>query len=99
MKYQKTITTEVGEYVLSLVTKDFLYYANEQESDENGSIIMTRKNGEVVSSNYFAYNSLLEELELMSENKLKCEYISESLLYGAKESFENFPDYQYGNIL
>lgn len=90
MNYKKVIKTDIGEYVLSLVTEDFLYYVNEKESDENGCVIMIRKNGELVSDNYFAYSSYIDDMEKLLENKLKYEFVSENSLYGAKEYFENY---------
>lgn len=90
MNYKKIIKTDLGEYILSLVTEDFLYYVNEKESDENGCVIMTRKNGEVVSDNYFAYGSYVDDMEKVLKNEIACEFVLESSLSYAKEYFETY---------
>lgn len=92
MNYKQIIKTDLGEYVLSLVTEDFLYYANEIECDENACVIMTDKNGEVVSDNYFAYGSYIDDMKKVLKNAIPYEFVSESSLSAAKEYFERYPD-------
>lgn len=51
----------------ALVTKEgFVYYCDYKEGDENASTVMTDLEGNLLSNNYFASESLLEEFE---ENK------------------------------
>lgn len=45
------------------ITPDFIYYVDAKESDETASTIMYSHNGTVVSDNYFAYESLLEDIQ------------------------------------
>ena len=59
----KKITTHLGDFNLALITKDFVYFVNMEESDENGNTMMYNKNGELLSDNYFASNELHETLE------------------------------------
>jgi hypothetical protein len=59
----KKITTHLGDFNLALITKDFVYFVNMEESDENGNTMMYNKNGELLSDNYFASNELYETLE------------------------------------
>lgn len=59
----KKITTQIGDFNLGLITKDFVYFVNMEESDENGNTMMYNKNGELLSDNYFASNELYETLE------------------------------------
>jgi hypothetical protein len=57
------ITTDLGDYVLGLITKEFVYFVNPNESDENAQTILYNKNGELLSDNIFATNDLFETLE------------------------------------
>lgn len=59
----KKITTILGDYVLGLVTDDFVYYINPMEGDENAQTIMYNKKGELISDNIHATNDLLENIE------------------------------------
>ena len=59
----KKITTELGDYNLALITNDFVYFVNSNESDENAQTIMYNKKGELLSDNYHATNDLYETLE------------------------------------
>jgi hypothetical protein len=59
----KKINTILGEYILSLITKDFVYFVNSNEGDENAQTIMYNKKGELVSDNIHASNDLYETLE------------------------------------
>jgi hypothetical protein len=63
----KKIRTNLGDYILGLVTKDFVYFVNIEEGDENANTIMYNKKGELLSDNYFANNDLFETLENESE--------------------------------
>jgi hypothetical protein len=62
----KKITTHIGDFNLGLITKDFVYFVNPDEGDENGNTIMYNKKGELLSDNYFASNDLFETLENQS---------------------------------
>ncbi len=70
------ITTSLGDYVLYLVTEDFVYFVNKYEGDENAQVIMYNKKGELVSDNYFATSEMYENLE--SEDEF--EYIHPDLI-------------------
>jgi hypothetical protein len=59
----KKITTNLGDYNLGLITNDFIYFVNSEEDDDNANVIMYKKNGELLSDNYFANNDLFETLE------------------------------------
>ena len=52
-----------GTYYHALQTNDFHYYVNYKECDENASVIMLNNQGEVISDNYFAYSSLIDDIE------------------------------------
>lgn len=70
------ITTSLGDYVLNLITNDFVYFVNKYEGDENAQVIMYNKKGELVSDNYFATSNMYEVLE--SEDEF--EYIHPDLI-------------------
>ena len=59
----KTIYKRLGKYYRCLESKDFIFYANYLESDENASVLMYNKSGELISDNYFAYGELFETIE------------------------------------
>ena len=59
----KKIKTNLGDYNLGLITNDFVYFVNLEESDDNAQTIMYNKKGELLSDNYFATNDLFETLE------------------------------------
>lgn len=82
-----TIENILGTYELMLTTSRFNYYVNQNECDENGCCIMTDNEGKIVSDNYFAYSSLLDDLEMIIDGKLKYKYINDDFLEQAKEYF------------
>jgi hypothetical protein len=62
---QKTYTNCLGIYYRAMETEDFVYFVNFHEGDENGAVIMYRKEESqlsLVSDNYFAYVGLDEDL-------------------------------------
>jgi hypothetical protein len=63
IKKTNKITTNLGDYNLGLITKDFVYFVNSEEGDDNANVIMYKKNGELLSDNYFASQDLFETLE------------------------------------
>lgn len=67
---RKAIHKLLGRYYRAIESKDFIFYANYLESDENGSILMYNKAGELVSDNYFAYTALLETIEEKQYTKI-----------------------------
>jgi hypothetical protein len=71
-----------------MVTKEFVFYADYQEGDDNGNVVMLdRENGELVSDNYFANQECFElmrkfDFESMSRTckyNFKC-WLEEELL-------------------
>ena len=63
----KKINTILGEYILSLITKDFVYFVNSNEGDENAQTIMYNKKGELLSDNIHATNDLFQTLETQDD--------------------------------
>lgn len=88
---QDTITNELGEYKLSLVTEFYAYFVNETEEDENACVIMVNKKGEIVSNNYLAFLSCMEDIENILNSSCGFEYIDENFLKSAKEYLETNP--------
>jgi hypothetical protein len=88
MRLRKSYTTPLGRYYRGLETEDFVYYVNYQEGDENACVHMYRKkNMELVSNNYFAYNDMFE---VLTDNKFTriSPYMKENLKLH-KEAEEN----------
>lgn len=52
-----------GWFYRALETKDFVYYVNYQEGDENGCVHMYNMKGKLVSDNYHAYNDMFGVIE------------------------------------
>lgn len=50
-------------YKLAAVTADFVYYIDEEESDETACIVMLNRNFNLVSDNFFAANDLAHLVE------------------------------------
>lgn len=84
--YPKFIKRWNGNFYKGLITKDFVFYCNYQEGDDNGNVEMYRRleksnphdrdnSGlELVSNNYFASVGLLEAL-----TEGDWEYISQTM--------------------
>lgn len=81
------IITELGTYKLALVTSEFVFYVNGNESDENGCVLMYNKDNKLVSDNYFAFDEYIDTMEQIITNNLKYEYIDSDQLENAKEYF------------
>lgn len=81
---KKSIRLNGVKYKLFLITKDFIFYGNLKESDENSSLIMLKKDLELVSNNYFAYIGFVEELKANV-----FEYISKDTVYNYNEMMKS----------
>lgn len=86
---KKFIKNVFGEYKLTLITKDNMYYVNEEECDENACVIMLNKKGIVISDNYFAFSIYMETLEKIVNNCESYEFIDSSTLKLATKYFNN----------
>ena len=65
-----------SKFELYLVTDKFVYYVNENESDENRCTLMFDLDMNLISENYFAYESLYEE-SVKYQDKNSFSYISD----------------------
>jgi len=63
LRGSKVIKTILGDYHRALETKDFIFFVNFEESDENGAVKMFDRKLQLISDNYFASEALTEELE------------------------------------
>jgi hypothetical protein len=66
----KLIKTNLGTYFRSLETREFIFFVNFEESDENASVKMFNKKRELISDNYFAYEAFMEAMEVENEHKI-----------------------------
>lgn len=83
----KVIINNDREFKLALVTKDFIFYIDEEESDDNGNTIMYRNDKEMilVSDNYFASIGLCDELKEVIEQGKEYQFMCSSLKeYGSE---------------
>lgn len=88
----KFIKTNLGTYWRAMETEYFIYYCNFQESDDNATVIMYRKDGfELVCNNYHATNDMMGVWEDKSftwmSNKMKYNY---RLHLEAMEKYKEF---------
>jgi hypothetical protein len=77
----KLICNGNGRYYRGVETKDFIYFCNYQEGDDNASVKMYRKSDlSLASDNFFANNDLVGVIL-----DKKYTYLSKSMKYNAKE--------------
>jgi hypothetical protein len=68
--FPKTVTGGFGKaFTLHVITKELLYYVNEEEGDDNGNTICMNKKMEILSDNCHASNSLMDISEKLANNK------------------------------
>ena len=63
MKFNRQITHRGRRFYKAMVTKEFVYYADYQEGDDNGNVVMfDLETGELVSDNYFANQDMFDTM-------------------------------------
>lgn len=66
-------------FELAMIVPGFEYYANYEESDENGNTIVVNDKNEILSNNIFANNDFIQALEQVNAGKLQALYISDKM--------------------
>lgn len=66
-------------FELAMIVPGFAYYANYEESDENGNTIVVNDKNEILSNNFFANNDFMQALEQVNAGKLQALYISDKM--------------------
>ena len=66
-------------FELAMIVPGFAYYANYEESDENGNTIVINDKNEILSNNIFANNDFMQVLEQVNAGKLQALYISDKM--------------------
>lgn len=66
-------------FELAMIVLGFAYYANYEESDENGNTIVVNDKNEILSNNIFANNDFMQALEQVNAGKLQALYISDKM--------------------
>lgn len=66
-------------FELAMIVPGFAYYANYEESDENGNTIVVNDKNEILSNNVFANNDFMQALEQVNAGKLQALYISDKM--------------------
>lgn len=66
-------------FELAMIVPGFAYYANYEESDENGNTIIVNDKNEILSNNIFANNDFMQALEQVNAGKLQALYISDKM--------------------
>lgn len=80
MGYNTEIVDEwENVFELAMIVPGFAYYANYEESDENGNTIVVNDKNEILSNNIFANNDFMQALEQVNAGKLQPLYISDEM--------------------
>lgn len=80
MGYNTEIVDEwENVFELAMIVPGFAYYANYEESDENGNTIVVNDKNEILSNNIFANNDFIQALEQVNAGKLQALYISDKM--------------------
>lgn len=80
MEYNTQIVDEwENVFELAMIVPGFAYYANYEESDENGNTIVVNDKNEILSNNIFANNDFMQALEQVNAGKLQALYISDKM--------------------
>ena len=80
MGYSTQIVDEwENVFELAMIVPGFAYYANYEESDENGNTIVVNDKNEISSNNIFANNDFMQALEQVNVGKLQALYISDKM--------------------
>lgn len=66
-------------FELAMIVPGFAYYANYEESDENGNTVVVNDKNEILSNNIFANNDFMQVLEQVNARKLQALYISDKM--------------------
>lgn len=66
-------------FELAMIVPGFAYYANYEESDENGNTVVVNDKNEILSNNIFANNDFMQVLEQVNAGKLQALYISDKM--------------------
>lgn len=66
-------------FELAMIVPGFAYYANYEESDENGNTVVVNDKNEILSNNIFANNDFMQALEQVNAGKLQALYISDKM--------------------
>ena len=66
-------------FELAMIVPGFAYYANYEESDENGNTIVVNDKNEILSNNIFANNDFMQALEQVNAGRLQALYISDKI--------------------
>ena len=80
MGYSTLIVDEwENVFELAMIVPGFAYYANYEESDENGNTIVVNDKNGILSNNIFANNDFMQVLEQVNAGKLQPLYISDEM--------------------
>ena len=64
-----------------LITEKYIYFSNIIESDENANTKMYDRRMNLLSDNYFAFDSLMKKLQLIYKGEIQVYYISPELMH------------------
>lgn len=80
MKFKRQISNKGSRFYKAMETKDFVFYCNYQEGDDNANVIMfDKETGELVSDNYFANQEMFSLMR-----KFDFTYMSRTCSYSFK---------------
>ena len=77
MKFKKQIVHRGRRFYKAMITSEFVFYADYQEGDDNGNVVMfDKESGDLISDNYFANQEcfeLMRKFDFISMSKT-CKY-------------------------
>lgn len=62
MEFKKQISYRGRRFFKAMVTKDFVYYVDYSESDDNANVVMYDLEGTLMSDNYLANNDMFSRM-------------------------------------
>lgn len=74
---KRYVSTQTGTFERVMETREFIYYMNFSECDENAAVKMYNRKRELISDNYFAFESFFDAIS--DENEHKVWWMSEKL--------------------
>lgn len=71
----------IDDWKCVLVTEKHIYFCCIMDSDENANTKMYDRRMNLISDNYFAYESLMKKLQQIYKGEIQVTYISPELLH------------------
>ena len=91
LSYPRAIKKNGNVYKIMLVTKEYVFYGNDEDSDDNANTLMYDRNMRLLSDNYFAFTGLIDDI-VKYYPKRDWVWISRTLNYDVKNIYEDYKE-------